>query len=86
MLSRWSRLHLQSLATTNPHWVSVVGYGPFSLCVIHEEGLCPSSGDINYDNDMLKMFTKIIRKIKKMQFLFGKKQLYSGAKVKLAKN
>jgi hypothetical protein len=21
----------------------VVGYGPFSLCVIHEEGLCPSS-------------------------------------------
>jgi hypothetical protein len=25
----------------------VVGYGPFSLCVIHKEGLCPSSGDIN---------------------------------------
>jgi hypothetical protein len=24
-----------------------VGYGPFSLCVIHEECLCPSSGDIN---------------------------------------
>jgi hypothetical protein len=24
-----------------------VGYGPFSLCVIHKEGLCPSSGDIN---------------------------------------
>jgi hypothetical protein len=23
------------------------GYGPFSLCVIHKEGLCPSSGDIN---------------------------------------
>jgi hypothetical protein len=22
-------------------------YGPFSLCVIHKEGLCPSSGDIN---------------------------------------
>jgi hypothetical protein len=21
-----------------------VGYGPFSLCVIHKEGLCPSSG------------------------------------------
>jgi hypothetical protein len=25
----------------------VVGYGPFSLCVIHKEGLCPSRGDIN---------------------------------------
>jgi hypothetical protein len=25
----------------------VVGYGPFSLCVIHKEGLCPSSKDIN---------------------------------------
>jgi hypothetical protein len=25
----------------------VVGYGPFSLCVIHKEGLCSSSGDIN---------------------------------------
>jgi hypothetical protein len=24
----------------------VVGYGLF-LCVIHKEGLCPSSGDIN---------------------------------------
>jgi hypothetical protein len=32
---------------TNPHWARVVGYGPFSLCVIHKEGLCPSSGDIN---------------------------------------
>jgi hypothetical protein len=46
-LSRWSRLHLQSLAPTNPHWARVVGYGPFSLWVIHMEGLCPSSGDIN---------------------------------------
>jgi hypothetical protein len=25
----------------------VVGYGPFSLYVIHKEGLCPSSGGIN---------------------------------------
>jgi hypothetical protein len=25
----------------------VVGYGPFSLCVTHKEGLCSSSGDIN---------------------------------------
>jgi hypothetical protein len=30
---------------TNPHWARVVG--PFSLCVIHKEGLCPTSGDIN---------------------------------------
>jgi hypothetical protein len=45
--SRWSRLHLQSLAPTNPHWAHVVGYGLFSLSIIHKEGLCPSSGDIN---------------------------------------
>jgi hypothetical protein len=31
----------------HPHWARVVGYGTFSLCVIHKEGLCPSSGDIN---------------------------------------
>jgi hypothetical protein len=24
-----------------------LGYGPFSVCVIHKEGICPSSGDIN---------------------------------------
>jgi hypothetical protein len=34
-------------APTNLHWARVVGYGPFSLCVIHKEGLSPSSGDIN---------------------------------------
>jgi hypothetical protein len=44
-LSRWSRL--QSLAPTDPHWARVVCYGPFSLWVIHKEGLCPSSGDIH---------------------------------------
>jgi hypothetical protein len=48
MLSHWSRLYLQSLAPTNPH---VVGYGPFSLNEIHKEGLCPSSEDINDDDD-----------------------------------
>jgi hypothetical protein len=42
-LSRWSQLH--SLAATNPHWARAVG--PFSLCVIYKEGLCPSSGGIN---------------------------------------
>jgi hypothetical protein len=31
----------------NPHCARVVGYGLFSLCVIHMEDLCPSSGDIN---------------------------------------
>jgi hypothetical protein len=46
-LSRWSRLHLQSLVPTNPLWARVVGYGPFSLCVIHKDSLCPGSGDIN---------------------------------------
>jgi hypothetical protein len=34
-LSRWSRLHLKSLAPTNTHWARVVGYVPFSLCAIY---------------------------------------------------
>jgi hypothetical protein len=46
-LSRWFQLHLQLLAPTNPHWARVVDYGPFFLCVIHKEGLSPSSGDID---------------------------------------
>jgi hypothetical protein len=46
-LSRSSRLHLQLLAPTNPHWVHVLDYGPFFLCVIRKEGLCLSNGDIN---------------------------------------
>jgi hypothetical protein len=37
MLSRWSRLRLQSLAPTNPHWARMVSYGSFSLFVIHKE-------------------------------------------------
>jgi hypothetical protein len=36
-LIRWSQLHLQSLAPTNPHWTRVVGYDLF-LCVIHKKG------------------------------------------------
>jgi hypothetical protein len=48
MLSRWSWLHLQLLAPINLHWASMVGYGPFSLCVIHKDGLCLSSGDIDW--------------------------------------
>jgi hypothetical protein len=45
-LSRWSPLHLQLLAPTNPHWTRMV-VRLFSLCVIHKEDLCPSNGDIN---------------------------------------
>jgi hypothetical protein len=56
-LSRWSRLHLQSLAPTNPHWARRLGYGLFSLCVIHKEGLWPSSEDINR---LMMMVTSII--------------------------
>jgi hypothetical protein len=60
-LSRWSRLHLQSLTPTSPHWARVVGYGPFSFCVIHKEGLCPSSRDINrlIDDDFTKIKAQI---------------------------
>jgi hypothetical protein len=35
------------VSTHNSHGARVVGYGPFSLSVIHKEGLWPSSGDIN---------------------------------------
>jgi hypothetical protein len=55
-LNRWSRLHLQSLAPTNPHCARVVG-DPFSLCVIHKEGLCLSSEDF----DKLRMMMMTIR-------------------------
>jgi hypothetical protein len=40
-------LLLQLLASTNRHCACMVSYGPFSLCVIHKEGLCPNSGGIN---------------------------------------
>jgi hypothetical protein len=62
-------LHLQSLTPTNPHWAGVVGYGPFSLCVILKEGLCPSSGDI----DRLMMMIVFITNGR----LAGKKDLSS---------
>jgi hypothetical protein len=32
-----------TVVTTNPHWARLVGYVPFYLCVIHREGLWPSS-------------------------------------------
>jgi hypothetical protein len=56
-LSRWSQQHLQSLAPTNPHWARVVGYFPFSLCVIHKDGLYPSGGDIKR---LLKMSMYVV--------------------------
>jgi hypothetical protein len=40
------RFYNDAVFDANPHWARVVGYGPFSLCVIHKEGLCPSCGDI----------------------------------------
>jgi hypothetical protein len=36
-LNRWSGLHLQPLALTNPHWARVVGYGLFLYYVIHKD-------------------------------------------------
>jgi hypothetical protein len=36
-----------AVVSTNTHWARVVDYGPFSLCVILKEGLCPSIRDIN---------------------------------------
>jgi hypothetical protein len=36
-----------AVISTHRHWALVVDYDSFSLCVIHKEGLCPSSGDIN---------------------------------------
>jgi hypothetical protein len=37
---------------TNTQWARVVGYGPFFLCIIHKEGLCPSSGNIYADDEI----------------------------------
>jgi hypothetical protein len=37
------------------HWALVVGYGPFSLCIIHKESMYSSSGDI----DRLMIITRI---------------------------
>jgi hypothetical protein len=62
-LRRSSRLHLQSLAPTNPHWARMVGYGLFYLCVIHKEGLCPSSGDINRLMMMMMMIKPTLTSI-----------------------
>jgi hypothetical protein len=46
--------------STNPHWVLVVDYGPFFLCVIHKEGLCPSSGNINRLTMMMMILSLLL--------------------------
>jgi hypothetical protein len=50
--------------STNPLWARVVGYGPFSLWVIHKEGLCFSSGDINRLMMMIMMSLSLAWQIK----------------------
>jgi hypothetical protein len=65
-LSRWSRLHLQSLAPTNPHSVRLVDYGSLSLCVINKEGLCRCSGEIN--RLMIMMICHLINRGSRVDF------------------
>jgi hypothetical protein len=43
----WVVFGLIGYVPIKPHWARVVGYGSFSLCVIHKKGLCHRSGDIN---------------------------------------
>jgi hypothetical protein len=40
-------LMMMIMLFNNQNRAREVGYGLFSLCVIHKEYLCPSSGDIN---------------------------------------
>jgi hypothetical protein len=40
-------MNVITLAPNNPHWARVLDNGPFSLCVIHKNGVYPSSKDIN---------------------------------------
>jgi hypothetical protein len=76
-LSRFSRLHLQFSAPTNLHWARVVGYGQFSLCVIHKEGLYASSGDINRLMMKVEIINRLVwcpgqkKRIASLPFLHG---------------
>jgi hypothetical protein len=54
-------------AFTNPLWARVVGDGPFSLCVIHMDGLYSSSRDIN----RLMMFRALFRVVKEQRFILA---------------
>jgi hypothetical protein len=59
-LSRWSRLYLQSLVT-NPHWARAVGYGPFSLCVIHKVALAVRTLIADDDDELRKALGDHVR-------------------------
>jgi hypothetical protein len=54
------------LIRTNPYWARMIGYDLFSLCVIHKEGLCPSSGDINR---LMMMMIYLFIKLAKDRFV-----------------
>jgi hypothetical protein len=73
-----THIHIRSLAPTNSHGARVVGYGPFSLCVIHKEGLCPSSGDISR---LMMMTIKIDRLPFKFRFMLKHPTAWSELKV-----
>jgi hypothetical protein len=47
----------------------VVGYGPFCLRVIHKEGLCPSSGDINRLMMMMMMMMMMLMMMMMMMLM-----------------
>jgi hypothetical protein len=49
------------VVTANQHRARVVGYDPFSLCVINKEGMCrqAGSGDINWLMMMIDPFVEL---------------------------
>jgi hypothetical protein len=56
----------------------VAGYDPFSLCVIHKEGLWSSSGDINRLMMMMMMMNKNVNSYKVVEFVLeDEEQWYS---------
>jgi hypothetical protein len=87
-LSRWFRLHLQSLAPTNPHWARVVGYGPSSLWVIHKEGLCPSSGDSNRLMMIMYVVSRVVSgaKYKNSTFRFPPRKSWKALQFDISAN
>jgi hypothetical protein len=69
---------------TNPHWARVVGYGPYSLCVIHKEGLCPSSRDINRLMMMFIDIPKLNKQFRNLDFFANENKPSSGMNWELA--
>jgi hypothetical protein len=60
------------------------GLGPFSLCVIHKEGLCTSSGDINrLMMMMMKGKERHIRRSKVLNYLKSQRKQTGGKTKKL---